>query len=1148
MFLSVFLTACGGNSADKKPLKKPLLLWHSWNEEETAVLDELLKKFMVVYPDIQVIHAAFPPETLTDEFSAQARLGLGADMVILPSNTVLTLAQSGLIQAVDSRVDTSTYLSAALHTLRYDGRLHGLPLSLRTSALYYNRALVTAPPKTLQALLDQAADGKSVGLSTGFYGAFWGIQAFGGQMFDAEGRVILNQGGFANWLGWLKKAQNAPNVILTNDPETLRALFIKGQLAYYADSSEALCSLQKTLGENVVGVAPFPAGTPNQSGPILETEALLLNAASSHEQTELALRLAQFLTNFEQQSELIRQLRRVPANSRVWVDPRIYPAVAGFAAQARTAVALPNLPQAAEIETAGNDAYIQALSGVFDPQKAAKVLTEQVNSRYGLETITAAAVCDLAGTLRVWYIPHEMATVVLEEIRERFIARCPRVAVELEPFETDEDEYDYDSRLREEYRTATTEGNAPDVLIGSNHLTSMLAEDNALQDLSAVADADFLQRYIPETIAAMSSDGKLYALPISITQLMALYYNAELVSDPPLALDDLLFQADAGRKIILPLSNFYEAYWGLGAFGAKLFDDDYRVILNRGGFAEWLDWLKTAQEHANIQLMLSDEDVDDAKTLFMEGKAAFWAGEVTQLSELQAALGAERVRVAPLPAGPQGKSSPILGVQGVMIHRASEEAQGRLALEFAKYLAEVESQTALMERANQVPANVNVDASSYPAIAGFVEQARSAAVPPIVPQIEPVFFWGGDPYPNVLEKHVQPKTAVEHAVNLMNRANGFPTDASQAASLCPPDMPGKLTVWQTPDIQQNILTEILARFAETCPTIETERVIVPADALIERLSSAAKNGSSPDAILAAHTLMNPLRQAELIQDLRPMFEESVTIQYLSGILRELTSHKALYALPLNCRATGLFYNTTLVKQPATTLEELFAAASPDAAVAIETGFYGAFWGISIFGGQLDDERGWLRQDDAYRQGFADWLRWLKTAKERPGVILDRDPAVLRRLFAAGKAAYLVTESDALPEFRRSLGRDAVGVALLPEGAAPFMQVDAFFVSSGLNEAQTTLASAFAQFATADATQTALMDAGRIVPTNELTLAGIDDPALANLSAMVSDSRMPDAEMMARLVKYGDLAYEQALNGTREPEDAVKEWLDTLDQP
>ena len=187
-------------------------------------------------------------------------------------------------------------------------------------------------------------------------------------------------------------------------------------------------------------------------------------------------------------------------------------------------------------------------------------------------------------------------------------------------------------------------------------------------------------------------------------------------------------------------------------------------------------------------------------------------------------------------------------------------------------------------------------------------------------------------------------------------------------------------------------------------------------------------------------------------------------------------------------------------------------------------------------------------DDAYRQSAADWLRWLNAAKQHSGVIFDRNPTALRRMFAAGKLAYLIAESDALPDFRRALGRDAVGVALLPNEAEPFMQVDAFFISSGLDETQARLAAAFAQFATSDAMQTALAKESRIVPANELTLAGLDDPALTTLSDMARYSRMPDAAMMAKLMKFRNRAYEDLFKETQTPEEAAHTLLDMLEQP
>ena len=45
------------------------------------------------------------------------------------------------------------------------------------------------------------------------------VQAFGGRLFGEEYRVILDRGGFANWLAWLKDARDTPGMILDSNRE-----------------------------------------------------------------------------------------------------------------------------------------------------------------------------------------------------------------------------------------------------------------------------------------------------------------------------------------------------------------------------------------------------------------------------------------------------------------------------------------------------------------------------------------------------------------------------------------------------------------------------------------------------------------------------------------------------------------------------------------------------------------------------------------------------------------------------------------------------------------------------------------------------------------------------------------------------------------
>ena len=779
---ALLLAACSPGSQEKTLSKKPIIVWTTFpgqlEEEVEELFDEYVHDFLVIHPEVTIIHSAVPWDELLEKFKTDAQLGLGPDLLIGPSFWVPELAEQGLIQDLSNRdnVDTSIYHSAALETLRYrpeDGReqgLYGLPITLGSTVLYYNKNLVgDLPPTTLPALLEQAAEGKKVALDTSFSGAFWGIQAFGGQLFDQDGRVVLDQGGFANWLGWLKAAQHNPNIILNNNQYMLLDLFLEGKVAYWVGDSSWLVLLMQTFGEDVVGVAPLPAGPNNNpAGPFLYTAALMFNAASSPAQTERALRLAQFLTNVEQQTTMVLQSKFAPANRQVRIDPRVAPGVAAVATQTKTAVPWLHLPQLFDPENGvlayGDDIYVKALAGDIGLNEAATELTNLVNTRYGFEAheVASEVDCDqLEGTIEVWHRwDDESGKTTLDQIARNFMALCPTVSIDLSASEREE--------LHDRYRNAVAQGQGPDLLITDQQFVASLVTAGLVSDLTHLVEPEFLQRYVPGAQETMSYKGKLYGLPVTM-ESMAMYYNKELVTDPARDLTDLLNQASPERQVVLPV-DFYFAYWGIPAFGGRLFDTEGRVILNEGGFAEWLSWLQVAQDQPGIEWATSREA---ALELFIKNEAAYLAGEKWMENELQEKLGTDKLSVAPLPAGPKGEAGPFLVVAGALLNSASGPMEGALALEFARYIAGLESQTLLMKQANYVPANVNVATTGHPIIGGFLEQARTAAVVPNDRVEQVVFMWylDYDIYEEVLVGGQNPSKAVNTFTRLVNEAH-----------------------------------------------------------------------------------------------------------------------------------------------------------------------------------------------------------------------------------------------------------------------------------------------------------------------------------------------------------------------------------------
>ncbi len=1124
LFLMIlFLAACQDQSASAI-LQGRILLWHSWPETETQVLDTLLDEFTTIHPQVQIIRSRVASDTLLDQFKVRADLGVGPDLLIGSSDWVVELAEADLIQDLSAQdFDPSIYLSTAIQTLRYQDKQYGWPLALQTTALYYNKEFVTEPPKSLTDLLRQVAEGISVGLNSSFEAAFWGIQSFGGQLFDAEGRVILDQGGFANWLSWLKNAHDLPNFILDRDQAKLYALFQEGKLAYYVDGPQVLSSLQATLGSDVVGVAPLPNGPYGPAGPFLRTEALMLNTASSARQTKTALRLARFLINSEQQRKLSRQANKIPVNLSVRLDTGVFPALTAFVAQSKTAVPKPALPQMTAVLRYGNETYIQALEGegVVGLTQAALYLTQQVNAEAGFAPadVSEMAFCPLEGNLRVWHSWSELDSLSLTQLARTFTRRCPGVFIDTLSLNVD--------LLQEQYQDQAAQGFGPDLLLGPDEWLPQLAAAGLLRDVSDEIDTSLLQQFIPGAQQVMRYEDGLYGLPQAL-DLMALFYNTDLVDDPPRILDDLLYQATPIHQVALPI-NFYQAFWGIPAFGGRLFDEEYRLVLSEDDFGQWLIWLEMAQAQSG---MLLSEDLTGLKNAFIRGEAAYLAGQAGLLAELQDVLGLERVRVVPLPAGPQGEAGSFFSVEGVMFNSNISDDKMDLALEFAKHITGVEGQTHLMQQANHVPSNINVDTSNHPAIAGFVQQMDTSVAVPHRPEMMLVWELGDRIYRDVLTGTLEPLAAVSGFTKLVNEANGFIVEAETVEDVCVDS--GELIFWHSWDqAQATVLHQIAADFMARCSDLEIKVTFVAADTLVAQQRSTDTHDSRPHLFLVAHQQLRDLQARKLIQDIAPWVSAADLVPYSPNTVAALQEAEALYGLPMRLDVMALYYNRDLVAEPAQTLDQLLATDTLTQGVALDTSYYGAAWGVGAFGGSVLDADGnlILEANQADSQALEQWLAWLRHAQTKPKVILSPEQPLLRAAFAAGEVAYLVAGPDALTPMQTALGPERLGVTTLPAGpsdsARPFLEVDAFVFPPTLSEAQRQVALNFAIFATAKPSQ-AKLAAANIIPVN----LALDLPPDSSLTGFINQAKtalLSPFGATSETFQMGDALYQLALN-------------------
>ena len=368
-------------------VETPLSLKEVQSSRNQKISHSVIEEFSELYPQVQVFIKFFPSRQSWEPFELQVKRGSGPDLLLAYSSTrILPLIKAGALQSLeDFELDQSQLLPAALKQIRYQGELYGLPMYLSTQVLCYNKDKVNKLPRTLQELIEQARQGYYVGLHSGFAETFWGTGIFGSQLFDAQGRFILAQGeSWAKWMEWLKEAQNEPNFILSNNAQALQQAFVEGKLAYLTCSSEWIPYFSRALGKDKLGATLLPGEANQPATPLLQTGVLLLNRASSPNQTRLALKLAEFLTNVEQQKQIEAEVPFIPSNKNVTVNRRLFPIRAALLDQTQSSVAF-SLDEIEKLKVLIDDSdilYRKILAGEITPDEAATELVQNINRQF----------------------------------------------------------------------------------------------------------------------------------------------------------------------------------------------------------------------------------------------------------------------------------------------------------------------------------------------------------------------------------------------------------------------------------------------------------------------------------------------------------------------------------------------------------------------------------------------------------------------------------------------------------------------------------------------------------------------------------------------------------------------------------------------
>ncbi|MCQ3937277.1 MAG: ABC transporter substrate-binding protein [Chloroflexi bacterium] len=314
-----------------------ITFWHAYGtgSAEEIALAKLLEQAAVDLPQYKINVLQVPFNDIFNKYDTDVAAGGGPDMFIAPNDNLGGQARSGTIADITDLVagKLGDYSELSQGGMMYEGRMYGIPESMKAVAFWYNTELLPEAPATTDDLKALMEGGTPVAISFGCYHHWGFFGSFGGQIFDDQFNFVAdeaNQAKVADAMSYLNDLYqiSVENGWPRNDSDGL-APFTEGSVAAITNGNWAMGDYRKALGDKLA-VAPIPAGPGGPSNPLLGVDGWYFNPNS--ENTEAAIEVALYLTNTAAQQLMMDEAGHVPANTTVEVtDPLIQGLLDAFA-------------------------------------------------------------------------------------------------------------------------------------------------------------------------------------------------------------------------------------------------------------------------------------------------------------------------------------------------------------------------------------------------------------------------------------------------------------------------------------------------------------------------------------------------------------------------------------------------------------------------------------------------------------------------------------------------------------------------------------------------------------------------------------------------------------------------------------------------
>lgn len=381
--LMLLAAACSGNEKSES-----LLLWHAYSGAELEALEDAVAK-VEAESDLKIRLVSVPYEAFADKLTAAIPNGNGPDLFIFAHDRIGHWNANHLIEPIEFYVDSSIadrFAYQAVAAMSYDDSLYGLPLAVKSVALFYRTDLLKAAPTETKQLFDmqglykgKAPSYELVYENTNLYPHAAWLHGFGAPIFGDEGRNNVATSEAVAALEFARKLDREGVVPGGVDSRMVATLFNEGKAAMAISGPW----FQNDINKDVpwaVATMPIVSDTGLPAKPFLGVEGILMSSRSTHK--DRAFQALELLTRDASAISRARIAKQIVPNLAAYEDPDLAgnSALMTFRAQLDSTVPMSASPEMRSVWTPYQSALMKVIDQESDVADALRAAEAEIQS------------------------------------------------------------------------------------------------------------------------------------------------------------------------------------------------------------------------------------------------------------------------------------------------------------------------------------------------------------------------------------------------------------------------------------------------------------------------------------------------------------------------------------------------------------------------------------------------------------------------------------------------------------------------------------------------------------------------------------------------------------------------------------------------